>query len=137
MPFSLTMEDETILHLKDLYDEDRIIYEKVLLVPPQRHETRQKMDSYYALTQTLEQTLKQNSVKYDHTITNEEVDQARCPLPQISQEPWSLIEYLPSSRSRKPNLASLVLVIVRCPLMGDPRQFLLILSFYKGFKNLY
>ena len=72
------------------------------------------------------------------------VDQARYPLSQISQEPRSLSEYLPSSRRTKPNSANLVLVILRCPLMGEcfsllqskaiPSHFL---SSYKGLKYLY
>ena len=45
VPFSLTQEDETILHLKDLRDENRITGEKVRLVPPQQHETRRTMMS--------------------------------------------------------------------------------------------
>ena len=76
MPFFLTEEDETILHLKDLRDENRIIYEKLRLVPPQRHETRRKMDECDTLTQTLEQTLKEKSVEDDHTPTKK-IDQAK------------------------------------------------------------
>lgn len=100
VPFSSTKEDEAILHLKDLPDEDSIIYENILLVPPQRHETRRKMDLYDALTHTLEQTLKQNCVKDDHTITNEE-DRSFLSRPSkvtiISNQPRAMESYGVSS----------------------------------------